>query len=235
MAMNWLLCDFHIHSDISDGVLPIREIIDLYGKHGFDAISITDHLYDKHTISLWVNNNERPCTIPKEKFSDYIDLLNREAERALKLYDMLVIPGIEISNNHGLYHLLAIDMKEYIDPDQTVEALIKKIHDQDAIAVACHPHNKDSEGEMPFKHLWENHERYASLFDAWEVANRDDLFNVVGLKRLNYIANSDFHEARHVYSWKSLIRAEKDPESIKKAVRENKGIAIYLFRKQKHL
>jgi hypothetical protein len=29
---------------------------------------------------------------------------------------------------------------------------------------------------------WEG-KRYASLFDAWEVANRDDLFNAVGLKK----------------------------------------------------
>jgi hypothetical protein len=39
------------------------------------------------------------------------------------------------------------------------------------------------------------------MFDAWEVANRDDLFNVVGLKKFNYIANSDFHSPRHLRVW----------------------------------
>ena len=82
-------------------------------------------------------------------------------------------------------------------------------------------------------HLWKNHEKYAKLFDAWEVANRDDLFNVIGLKKFNYIANSDFHEKRHVYSWKSLIKAEKNIEAIKEAIRNNKNIAITLFRKDK--
>ncbi len=232
MEDKWLVCDFHIHTEMSDGKVPLTEVIDLFGHNGFDAICITDHVYDKHTIKLWLDNNERPCTIPKETFSDYMHLLWKEAKRAWEYYRMLVIPGIEISNNHDLFHMLAIDVKEYIDPNQTVEKIIEDIHDQDAVAIACHPHLKDSEPEMPFIHLWENHEKYAKLFDAWEVANRDDLFNVVGLKRFNYIAGSDFHEPRHVYSWKTLIKSEKNPEAIKDALRRNRDIAIYLFRKE---
>ena len=233
MNEDWLLCDFHIHTDISDGQLPLTEVVDLFGKNGFDVICITDHLYDKGTIKLWVDNGERPCTIHKDKFPDYMQLLQQEAERARQEYDMLVIPGVEISNNPGLFHLIALDIKEYIDPDQSVEDIVNQIHRQDAVAIACHPHYKDSEPEMPFIHLWENHEKYATLFDAWEVANRDDLFNVIGLKRFNYIAGSDFHEPHHLYSWKTLIRSEKNTEPIKKAIRQNSNIAIYLFRKER--
>lgn len=231
MQEDWLLCDLHIHTDLSDGKLPLKDIIDLYGKNKFDAISITDHVYDQHTVDIWLSNNERPCTILKEKFSDYLRLLWKEQKRAWEQYEMIVMPGIEITNNQNLFHMLAIDIKEYIDPNQSVEVLIEKIHDQSALAIACHPHNKDSEGVMPFVHLWDNREKYAQLFDAWEVANRDDLFNVVGLKKFNYIANSDFHESRHVYSWKSLIKAEKNREAIKEAIRINKDIALYLYRK----
>ncbi|NQT32828.1 MAG: phosphotransferase [Candidatus Omnitrophica bacterium] len=229
----WLLCDLHIHTDISDGRLSLPKVIDLYGEKGFDVISITDHLYEQYTINLWLDNNERPCTVPKDGFEDYLALIRTEAQRAWEKYEMLVIPGVEISNNYGKFHILAIDVKEYIDPDQTVEKIIKQIHDQGAVAIAGHPHHKDSEGEMPFIHLWNNHEKYARLFDAWEVANRDDLFNVVGLKKFNYIAGSDFHEKRHLYSWKSLIKAEKNIEAVKEAIRVNKNIAIYLFRKEK--
>ena len=93
---DWLLCDFHIHTDISDGKLPLPKVIDLFGKKGFDVICITDHVYEQYTIDLWLNNNERPCTIAKEKFSDYLHLLQQEAKRAWDKYDMLVIPGIEI-------------------------------------------------------------------------------------------------------------------------------------------
>jgi len=233
MEKEWLLCDFHIHTNMTDGKLPLNKVVDLYGEKGFDVICITDHVYDKHTISLWKNNNERPCTIKKEKFADYLHLLWKESKRAWEQYRMILIPGIEITNNHDLFHILAIDIKEYIDPDQRVEDIIEQIRDQGAISVACHPHHKDSEGEMPFIHLWKKRNKYAAMFDAWEVANRDDLFNVIGLKKFNYIAGSDFHETWHVYSWKSLVQAEKNIEAIKEAIRINKNIALYLFRKKK--
>jgi hypothetical protein len=71
------------------------------------------------------------------------------------------------------------------------------------------------------------------IFDAWEVANRDDVFNVVGLKRFNYIANSDFHEKKHLYSWKSLIGCDKNIEAIKSTIRKNDAVSIYLLRKDK--
>ena len=41
-----LRCDFHIHSNYSDGKLSVPEIIDFYGEHGFECICITDHLAD---------------------------------------------------------------------------------------------------------------------------------------------------------------------------------------------
>ena len=233
MRGNWLLCDFHIHTTLSDGRVPLKKVIDLYGKNGFDVISITDHTYDRHTIKLWQDNDEIPPTIWKDTFNDYIAKVKKEAKRAYEEYKMLVIPGIELSNNHGLYHILGIDIKEFIDPNQDVKTIISEIHAQGGIAIACHPHKKDSEPEMPFVHLWNNVDEYATLFDAWEVANRDDLFNVVGLKKLNYIAGSDFHDPWHLYSWKSLIKSHKNTESIKKEIHRNKDVAIYLFRKMR--
>lgn len=40
-----------------------------------------------------------------------------------------------------------------------------------------------------------------------EAANRDDLFSVTSLKHYPYVANSDFHKAKHLYSWKTLVRS----------------------------
>jgi len=114
-----------------------------------------------------------------------------------------------------------------------LKKIVEEIHKQGAIAIACHPHHKPSEGKQPFIYLWRNWKKYVDIFDAWDVANRDDLFNVIGLKKFNYIANSDFHELWHIYSWKSLIGSEKNTEAIKAAIRENKKVAIYLFRKEK--
>jgi processive 1,2-diacylglycerol beta-glucosyltransferase len=79
-------------------------------------------------------------------------------------------------------------------------------------------------------YLWENQEVFAPLIDAWEIANRNNIFNDIGLKRLPFIANSDFHKPKHIYSWKTLIHAEKDPEAIKDCVRRNEHVAITLYR-----
>ena len=66
----------------------------------------------------------------------------------------------------------------------------------------------------------------------WEAANRDDLFSVTSLKHYPYIANSDFHPPKHLYSWKTLLRAEKTWPSVKAALKANVDVALMLFRKQ---
>jgi predicted metal-dependent phosphoesterase TrpH len=232
---NWLLCDFHIHTNLSDGKLPLEEVIDLFGKHGFNAISITDHIVDKRTLAHKKKNNKPIWSIEEKDFPNYLQLLEREKKRAWQKYNMVVIPGTEITNDWDKYHLLAIDIKEYIDPSLPVEEIIKKIHQQEAIAIACHPHYRPSQGKESKQfsvHLWNEREKYVNLFDAWEVANRDDLFYVIGLKKFNYIANSDFHQPWHLFSWKTLLQSAKNPPAIKSAISQNKNIAIYLYRQK---
>ena len=39
-----LLCELHAHTTWSDGALSIHELVDLYGRCGFDVLAITDHV-----------------------------------------------------------------------------------------------------------------------------------------------------------------------------------------------
>ena len=78
--------------------------------------------------------------------------------------------------------------------------------------------------------MWEHVDEYAPLIDAWEVANRDDIFNPVGLKKLPFIANSDFHKPKHIHSWKTLLYCEKEAEAIKHCIRVNRDVSITLYR-----
>jgi hypothetical protein len=57
------------------------------------------------------------------------------------------------------------------------------------------------------------------LVDVWEAANRDDLFSVTSLKHYPYVASSDFHKLKHLYSWKTLVRCEKNWDAIAYALR----------------
>jgi hypothetical protein len=230
MMKDWLLCDFHIHTQFSDGALPLGEVVDLYGQHNFDAIGISDHIVDQRTMAERVAEGGEPGWIVRDRFAEYQHALWKQAQRAWEQYRMLVIPGAEVCNNTEGYHILGIDVKAYIEADRPVEEIVEQIHDQGGVAVAPHPHRGYLDGTRQFMYLWDNHERFVNLFDAWEVANRDDLFNVVGLKKFHYIANSDFHERHHFYSWKTLLRSEKNTEAIKAEIRRNDGVSIYLLR-----
>jgi len=228
--MQWLYCDFHIHTNWSDGNCSIDEVVDLYGEAGFDVIAITDHVLDSESIERYGKPVHELSVMDRTDFGAYQEALWRASRRAWERYGMLLVPGIELTNDTSRYHILALDLKEFISPDLSVEEIVESVRRQQAISVACHPYFRNHSGAEPSRYLWENHERLASLFDAWEVANRDDLFNVVGLKKFNYIANSDFHERRHLLSWKTLLRCEKNVESVKEAIRKNDQVSLFLYR-----
>lgn len=60
---------------------------------------------------------------------------------------------------------------------------------------------------------------------------RSAIASMTGTKHFPYVANSDFHKPRHLYSWKTLVRSEKTWPAIKLALRNNVDIALTLFRK----
>jgi len=94
--MSMLLCDFHIHTTWSDGSVDLPEVVDIYGQAGFDVISITDHVYNRDsTIGSWAERLNK--TIAEEIFPGYMETLEREAERAMARYGMLLLPGVAIT------------------------------------------------------------------------------------------------------------------------------------------
>src|SRR3954470_10646480 len=93
-----MLADLHIHSTFSDGKLTIPELVDFYGRRGFGAIAITDHLCEQSTLigvaARYLGHTLTPATFPL-----YIEILKSEAERAKDQYGMIVIPGFELTKN----------------------------------------------------------------------------------------------------------------------------------------
>ena len=228
-----LLCDFHIHTNYSDGKLSVPEVVDFYGERGFDCICMTDHLADPKRL-LGKLSELSNMTLAQEQIGEYFDVIERERQRAWRRYKMLVLTGIEFNKDgytrKASAHLLGIDLKTPISAALDIPDIITEIHRQGALAVASHPHIMKSEWGKNTLYFWENQEKYAPLLDAWEIANRNNIFNDVGLKRLPFMANSDFHKPKHIYSWKTLIHAAKDAEAIKECIRRNEHVAITLYR-----
>ncbi|GAB6064970.1 PHP domain-containing protein [Aquifex pyrophilus] len=225
----WLLCDFHIHTNMSDGSLSLREVVDLYGEAGFDVIAITDHIFDGKYLKRLKERGTKVPSITIENFRDYIKLLKEESKRAWKEYGMILIPGFEVTNNTDKYHIVVLDVEEYIDPFMSVEAITELVRERGGISIAAHPEKKESDREHLSKHLYENMESFKELFDVWEVANQFDLFNSVNLAGCRIVANSDFHHLHHFFSWRTLIKTYRDKEAVKEALRENENVAITFF------
>ena len=228
-----LLCDFHIHTTYSDGSVKLRKTIDLFGQAGFDVIAITDHVVNGDN-SYGKLARKFKFSLREDTFGDYMAHVREEAMRAWDRYGMLVIPGIEITKtaltSGKSAHFLLIDIEEFIPANWSYEKIFLEAKKQDAIIIACHPHHTSEMTFVDTLFLWNNRDKYSRYIDAWEIANRDDVFNVISLKKYPYIAGSDFHRIRHLYSWKSLLNCKKDIESIKQCIRSNWGVAITLFR-----
>ena len=238
----FLLCDFHVHTRWSDGALSVREVVDLYGSTGkFDVIAITDHILMKkdllaragHIVSL----GQRRFGVREQEFDAYLADIAAEARRALDRYGMLVIAGAEVTQNRlrgrgrKNSHIIALDIRRYISADQSADAILREIRRQGALSIACHPHHRAPRRfEISTCYLWDHREELSSLVDVWEAANRDDLFPVTSLKHYPYVANSDFHKPKHLYSWKTLVRCEKNWPAIRKALRSNVDVALTLYR-----
>ena len=190
----FLLCDFHVHTQWSDGKLSVAEVVDLYGSTGkFDVIAITDHILMKKDLLARAGRiatlGRRAFGVREHDFEHYLENVRAEAARALEQYGMFVIPGAEITQNRLAgrknSHIIALDIQRYISADQSADEI---------------------------------------------AANRDDLFSVTSLKHYPYVANSDFHKPKHLYSWKTLVRSEKNWPAVRRALRDNVDIALTLFR-----
>lgn len=236
----FLLCDFHVHTTWSDGRLSIREVIDLYGKTGqFDVIAITDHILTQRDLlgraGRLLSLGLKDFSVTQPRFSAYLADIREEAVRARELYDLLVIPGAEVTQNHirshHNAHIVGLNLTEYISADQPAENILREIRRQGALSIACHPHHRTTRRfEIATSYLWDHRKRLVDLVDVWEAANRDDLFSVTSLKHFPYVANSDFHKPKHLYSWKTLVRSEKNWGAIARTLRENVDIALMLYR-----
>jgi predicted metal-dependent phosphoesterase TrpH len=236
----FLLCDFHVHTTWSDGRLSLREVVDLYGRTGrFDVIAITDHILMARDLLARVGRmaslGRKTFSVTSDRFPAYLDEIRREAERASRVYGMLVLPGAEVTQNHirskKNSHIVALNLREFISADQPAEDILKEIRRQGALSIACHPHHRTTRRfEIRTCYLWDHRKRLVDLVDVWEAANRDDLFSVTSLKHYPYVANSDFHKPKHLYSWKTLLRCDKTWEAIARTLRSNVDIALTLYR-----
>jgi predicted metal-dependent phosphoesterase TrpH len=217
-----ILADLHTHSTFSDGKLTIPELIDFYGQRGFGAIAITDHLCEEKSF-LGKAAKYLEKTLTPETFPEYLETINVEGERALDQYNMVVIPGFELTKNsilnHRSAHILGLGITEFVSADQDALDLARAIRNQGGLSIAAHPVDTRKLEPQTY-HLWSRRRELAHEFDAWEVASGAHLFTEVMNSDLPKIASSDLHSPRNINAWKTVLDCERHPEAIKVAIRQ---------------
>lgn len=216
--------DFHLHTQYSDGVLKLKDLVDLYGKKGFGAIAVTDHVCETKSFlgrSAHILNK----SLNQNNFEAYMADIEAEAARAWELYKMVVIPGVEITKNsllnHRSAHILALGIRQWICPNQEIEKILEDITIQGGVSVAAHPVDT-RKWEAQTYHLWDRRSELRDKFDAWEVASGPHIFKEVQSSGLPLIANSDLHHPRQMNSWKTVCMAERKAEAILADIRKQK-------------
>jgi hypothetical protein len=225
-----LKADLHIHSNFSDGRLSIAEIVDLYGKNGFDVIAITDHLSEGRNLIGQVTRGLNLSLTP-EKFEQYRKEIHSERIRAREQYGMNLIFGYEITKNSFVNsrscHVLILGLETFISPDLPVEEILCAAKEKGALTIAAHPFHT---GDFEFQtfYLWSRREQLRNFIDAWEVSYRKKISPEVMQSGFPLIASSDFHRSEHLSSWKTLLYCENNLEAIRGCLKKQ-NIDFFYF------
>jgi hypothetical protein len=206
-----LLCELHAHTTWSDGYLTLPELVDLYGRHEFDVLCITDHV-----VRL---DDPVATAVDSWTWPAYLRAVQAEAERALDDYGLLVVPGLELSDNHEdpdrSAHALALGLERHIAVDEGIVAALEAANEQGAALVAAHPYCAgDWTPLRPTRRIARELETFRGLIHRYELFNRDEVFSWVAEARLPAIASGDVHRHTHLASWKTLLPCEKDPAAV---------------------
>ena len=209
-----LLCELHAHTTWSDGELSVRELVDLYGSNGFDVLCITDHL-----IRLPKGTPRATGEVTAASHGDYLDAVEAEARRARLLYDLLVVPGLELTyEDHDPQrsaHAVAVGLRENVDLEHGLDPALLAARAAGAALIAAHPYEAEDLGEARRTSRWSSErEASAALVDRFELFNRHELFAWVAEERLPAVASGDFHRLEHLLTWKTLLPCPKEERAV---------------------
>lgn len=240
---NIYLADLHTHSAYSDGsVLPKFRIAEAW-QDGLDIIAITEHIeyrpaekafYEylkKYTAVKY--NKEKGINIPMVDLNTAVNVAATEGEN----YDILVIPGSEITRNGttvGHFNALFTTDNNLIYDEDPVQA-IRNAKAQGALVMHNHPGWRKTSLDFTDTEKIAYEE---GLIDGVEVMNGSEFYpgiiDRVQERGLFIAANSDIHGATAVEyrltgsdrPMTLILARDKSMESIREALESNRTIAL---------
>ena len=218
-----LLCELHAHTRWSDGALGVGELVDLYGQRGFDVLCVTDHVIRKSDPQ----RSGLRC-VDADNHSDYLAELAVETRRARREYDLLLLPGLELTFNdpdpYRSAHALAVGCTRFVAVDAGLEPALALARDAGAALVAAHPFRTGraaaaGRATLRFSREWRT---LRAWIDRWELFNRDELFGWIARSGLPAVACGDFHRLEHLDGWKTLLPCERSADAVVRYLRSTR-------------
>ena len=233
-----LLCELHAHTTWSDGKLTLRELVDLYGRHGFDVLCVTDHAVPPGDPYLQAHGR----AIDEANWQAYREEIQAEAERARREYGLVLVRGVELSENHAdpdrVAHAVALGLERLPGLEGGVLQAMVAAAREGAAVIAAHPYDADgaptaATGDTaparPTRRLWRRRHDLTDVVHAWELFNQNQAFPWVADERLPAVATGDFHRIDHFAGWKTMLPCAPDAEAVVECLRRRRGAHLVRF------
>jgi predicted metal-dependent phosphoesterase TrpH len=223
-----LLTELHAHTRWSDGALSTRELIDLYGRQGFDVLCITDHVVRADDPLAAEGVVE---AVSERDYPAYLAEVAVEAMRARAVYGLLVLPGLELTYNDtdptAAAHAVAVGLREYVSVDGGIEEALRTARAAGAATIAAHPYDVEpapSASRLTLRFAREP--GLTALVDRYELFNRSQLFAWVAHAGLPAVAAGDTHVPEHLYGWKTLLPCPRDEQAVVEYLRSPRPVYL---------
>jgi hypothetical protein len=177
----------HVHSEWSyDAAWSLSKIARFFEKVGFRIVLTAEH----------------NCTFNNKRWDEY-----RIACHKASTDRILIIPGLEYSDNTNTIHVLTWGTLPFLGKNQTINTLLQKVNEMNGICVLAHPSRRNAwqyidASWLPLLHgieLWNR------KFDGL-AASREAISLLKANCRLLPFVGLDFHRANQLFPLSMMIR-----------------------------
>ena len=214
--MRPLLCERHAHTTWSDGELALHELVDLYGRSGFDVLTVTDHVLRTDATA---GGGAPPAGVHEANHAAYLAAVRSEAARARRSYDMVVIPGVELTyDDPSPRGRPTRSPSAARSSSRSTAASRPRSRGPATSAPRSSPHTPRRPTTAPAGCGGRSGSGASGTCSAgWSTAtssNGRDLFGWVADAGLPAVAGGDFHRPQHIGGWKTLVPCEKREDDL---------------------
>ncbi len=178
----------HIHSDWSyDGKWPLEKLAEAFSKRGYQVVMMTEH---------------------DRGFDEKRRLDHRQACRKASSDQILLLPGIEYSDQANCVHTLVWGNVPFVGVDVETEKVLGAVTACQAVAVMAHPSRR--EAWRAFRPSWEVNllgiEIWNRKTDGW--APSEDAALLLEKTNMLPFVGLDFHERNQFFPLATALEVE---------------------------